>query len=109
MSLIDTSAFSPSSEEVSGLCQTCNELRSSSIENVSSQNCEEVCDKINFTNVELPPPHRFVKSSEPRNKYGFKSLKNKSSLDHISYLYLYRQAQREPFVNSSLKAESFNL
>ena len=102
---IDISADSPSSEEVSGLCQTCDELRSLSIENSSSQNCEEVRDEIDFTNVELPPPHRFVKSSVQRNKYGFKSLTNKSSPNHTSYLYLYRQAQREPFVNSSLKAE----
>ena len=109
MSKVDICADSPSSEEVSGLCQTCNELGSLSIENSSSQDFEELCDKINFINVELPPPHRFVKSYEQRNKYGFKSLKNKSSPNHTSYLYLYRQAQREPFVNSSLKAEGFNL
>ena len=93
---IDISAESPSSEEVSGLGQTCNELRSLLMQNSSSQNCEEICDKVNLMNVELPPPHRFVKSSEQRNKFGFKSLKNKSSPNHLSYLYLYRQAQREP-------------
>ena len=91
------SADLPSLNDQICLSQSCNELHlSGSSRCNSSASSDAEHGSAETTGTELPPPHRFIRNSEQRSKFGFGSLQSATPMRDsakLSYLSTYRKVQ----------------
>ena len=90
------SADVPSLHDQYCLSRSCDEFNSSCSSRCNSsaspQGFEPNAGTIESPPTVLPAPHRFVRSAEHKNKFGFRGSKESSAVN-LSYLATYRQAQ----------------
>ena len=90
------SADVPSLHDQYCLSRSCDEFNSSCSSRCNSsaspQGFEPNAGTMESPPTVLPAPHRFVRSAEHKNKFGFRGSKETNALN-LSYLASYRQAQ----------------